>query len=73
MSGSVNSMVRLSVLLLPEMPTHLADDLETVILAANDAKVKLARGVPTVDAIDALYSEKATTARDAVVRYRGPC
>jgi hypothetical protein len=72
-SQAVDSIVLHGVLLKPEMPADLADDLETVVRAAAGAKAKLAAGAPASEAVAALQTDKVDAARDAVVKYRGTC
>jgi hypothetical protein len=61
------------VFLQARVPAELADDVRTVVLAASEAKAKLAAKAPAGDAIDLLRSEKVKAAREAVVAFRGSC
>lgn len=72
-SQAVDSIALHGVLLKPEMPANLADDLEIVVRAAAGAKAKLAAGAPASEAVAALQTDKVDAARDAVVKYRGTC
>jgi len=72
-SGLVDSIALHGVFLQARVPAELADDVRTVVLAASEAKAKLAAKAPAGDAIDLLQSEKVKAAREAVVAFRGSC
>jgi hypothetical protein len=72
-SRLVDAIALNGVLIKGELPTDLADDVDTVVGAATEAKTKLAKDVPASDAVAALKTDKVKAARDAVVAYRGSC
>jgi hypothetical protein len=55
------------------LPAELADDARTVVVAAKEARKKLAAGAPANDAVELLRTQKVKAAREAVVAYRGSC
>ena len=68
----INGMVE-GVRLKPDLPPDLGDDLDTVVAAAGAALRKLTDGASAEEATDLLLTEEVKAARDAVVKYRGPC